>query len=332
MKVLITGGAGFLGQRLARRLLETGTLAAGAGGAVQPIDELRLIDRIAPDPFDARVTAIGGDIGDATLMRDAVADVDVIFHLAAIVSGQAEEDFDLGMRVNLDALRLLLDLARETGRCPRFVQTSSVAVYGGKLPDIVDDDTPLRPSSSYGMQKAVGELWVGDYSRRNYVDGRILRLPTISVRPGKPNRAASSFASGLVREPLSGVDTVCPVGLDTKLWLLSPRGAIEAIVKGAELPTGALGDRRAVNLPGVSVDVRMMIAALEDVGGTQATRHIHYAHDPAIEAIVGSWPAAWDATRALALGFRGDKDFVSIVRAHVEDELGGVVPPAGARA
>jgi nucleoside-diphosphate-sugar epimerase len=332
MKVLITGGAGFLGQRLARRLLEQGTLAAGGDNAVLPIDELVLIDRVAPESFDPRVTTIGGDIGDAALMRDAVAGADVIFHLAAIVSGQAEEDFDLGMRVNLDALRLLLDLCRAAGHCPRLVQTSSVAVYGGELPAIVTDDTPLRPASSYGMQKAVGEMLVGDYSRRNYVDGRILRLPTISVRPGKPNRAASSFASGLIREPLSGQDTICPVALNTKLWLLSPRGAIEGIVAGAELSKGALGDRRAINLPGVSVTVGEMIAALEAVGGPQATAHITYERDPAVEAIVGSWPAAWDSRRALELGFHGDADFTAIVRAHVEDELGGIVPPAKAGA
>jgi nucleoside-diphosphate-sugar epimerase len=321
MKVLITGGAGFLGQRLARRLLEQGTLATGESGAVRTIDQLLLIDRVAPDMPDRRVTAIGGDIGDAALMRDAVAGADVIFHLAAIVSGQAEEDFDLGMRVNLDALRLLLDLCRAAGHRPRFVQTSSVAVYGGELPALVTDDTPLRPSSSYGMQKAVGELLVGDYSRRGFIDGRVLRLPTISVRPGKPNRAASSFASGLIREPLNGEDTICPVSLDTRLWLLSPRAAIDAIVAGAELSGDALGARRAVNLPGVSVQVCEMIAALETVGGSEATAHISYERDPAIEAIVGSWPAAWDISRATQLGFAGDENFEAIVRAHVEDEL-----------
>lgn len=316
MKVLITGGAGFLGHRLARRLLETGTLRG------ERIDQLVLIDRVAPEAFDRRVTSIGGDIGDASIMRDAVAGADVIFHLAAIVSGQAEEDFDLGMRVNLDALRLLLDLARETGRRPRFVQTSSVAVYGGDLPAVVTDDTPLRPSSSYGMQKAVGEFLVGDYSRRGYVDGRILRLPTISVRPGKPNRAASSFASGLIREPLNGEATVCPVSLDTPLWLLSPRGAIDAIVAGAELSSDAIGSQRAINLPGVSVRVGEMIAALEKVGGAEAVARITHAPDPAIEAIVCSWPAAWDTTRATKLGFTGDADFEAIVRAYAEDELG----------
>jgi len=316
MKVLITGGAGFLGQRLARTLLAKGSL----GG--QPIAQLVLVDRVAAEASDPRVTAIAGDIGDVAVMRDAVAGADAIFHLAAIVSGQAEEDFDLGMRVNLDALRLLLDLAREGGRRPRFVQTSSVAVYGGALPAMVTDDTPLRPSSSYGMQKAVGELLVGDYTRRGYVDGRILRLPTISVRPGKPNRAASSFASGLIREPLNGEATVCPVSLDTPLWLLSPRGAIDAIVAGAALSGDALGSQRAINLPGVSVRVGEMIAALEQVGGTQAVARITHAPDPAIEAIVCSWPAAWDTSRAARLGFRGDPDFLSIVRAYAEDELG----------
>jgi D-erythronate 2-dehydrogenase len=321
MKILITGGAGFLGQRLARRLLQRGQIASADGGAPRPIDRIVLVDRVAPPPLDdARIRVVAADIADEAAMRPLIeSDLDLVFHLAAVVSGQAEADFDLGMRVNLDASRQLLDLCRGIGSRPTVVFTSSVAVYGGSGGD-VDDTTPLRPRSSYGTQKAIGELLLSDYSRRGFVDGRILRLPTISVRPGAPNRAASSFASGLIREPLNGVETVCPVPLDLRLWLLSPRQAIESLIAGAELPAPALGDNLALNLPGLSVSVGEMIAALETVGGPAATALIRHQPDPAIEAIVGSWPAACDARRAEALGLTGDADFESIVRAYIEDE------------
>ncbi len=210
MKIVITGGAGFLGQRLARRLLLLGEIAAADDGVRRPVGEIVLVDRIAPpDLGDPRVRAVAADITDAAVMRGVIGpDVDLIFHLAAIVSGAAEADFDLGMGVNLDASRLLLDLARAAGHRPRVVFTSSVAVYGGALPPLVTDDTPLDPRSSYGVQKAIAELLLGDYTRKGFIDGRILRLPTISVRPGAPNKAASSFASGLIREPLNGLPTV----------------------------------------------------------------------------------------------------------------------------
>ena len=201
------------------------------------------------------------------------ADTCSVFHLAAVVSGQAEADFDLGMRVNLDATRLLLDTCRAVGHRPRVVFTSSVAVYGGTLPEVVRDDTAVNPQSSYGAQKAIGELLVSDYSRKGFVDGRVLRLPTISVRPGRPNKAASSFASGIIREPLNGEASVCPVAPDTRVWLLSPRRAIECLVHGHELPAAALGARRAVNLPGISVSAREMVAALERVAGTDVAAH-----------------------------------------------------------
>ncbi len=202
-----------------------------------------------------------------------------------------------------------------------MVFTSSVAVYGGALPAVVTDETPLNPRSSYGAQKAIGELLLADYTRKGFVDGRILRLPTISVRPGAPNKAASSFASGLVREPLNGQPTVCPVGLDLKLWLLSPRRAVDGLIAGAELPSEAFGERRALNLPGLSVSVGEMIAALRRAGGPAAVDLVRHAPDPAVEAIVGSWPAAWDNRRAEALGLKPDADFDAIVRAYVEDEL-----------
>jgi nucleoside-diphosphate-sugar epimerase len=323
MKIVITGGAGFLGQKLARRLLQLEGIAARDDDVVRPIDEVVLIDRgAAPDLGDARVRSVAADITDAQAMGGLIGpDVDLVFHLAAIVSGAAEADFDLGMAINLDASRQLLDLCRAAGHRPRVVFTSSVAVYGGALPPVVTDETQLNPRSSYGVQKAIGELLLGDYTRKGFVDGRILRLPTISVRPGAPNKAASSFASGLIREPLNGQPTVCPVSTDLRLWLLSPRGAIDGIVAGAQLPSSALGEKRALNLPGLSVSVAEMIAALERVGGQAAVDLIRFERDPAVEAIVGSWPGAWDISRAQGLGLKADPDFDAIVRAYVEDDL-----------
>lgn len=320
MKVLVTGGAGFLGQRLARQLLDQGQLT-DSEGALQTITELVLVDVVPAHDFgDVRVTVVTGDIADAFLMRATIdAQTASIFHMAAIVSGQAEADFDLGMRINLDASRLLLDICRELGHKPKVVFTSSVAVYGGQLPDVVQDNTALNPQSSYGAQKAIGELLLNDYSRRGFVDGRVLRLPTISVRPGKPNKAASSFASGIIREPLNGETAVCPVGTDLRLWLLSPRGAIASLIAGHELPGEAFGASRTVNLPGLSVSVGQMIAALEEVAGSEVTARISYAPDPAVERIVKSWPGAWDTARAEALGLTADADFATIIRAHVED-------------
>ena len=320
MKVLITGGAGFLGQRLARQLLAQGQLT-DSHGQLQTIRELVLVDVVAAHDFnDVRVKVVTGDIADGALMRATInTQTTSIFHLAAIVSGQAEADFELGMRINLDASRLLLDICRELGHKPKVVFTSSVAVYGGKLPDVVQDTTALNPQSSYGAQKAIGELLLNDYSRRGFVDGRVLRLPTISVRPGKPNKAASSFASGIIREPLNGEATVCPVATDLRLWLLSPRGAIASLIAGHELAGEMFGASRTVNLPGLSVSVGEMVAALEDVAGSDVTARISYAPDPAIERIVKSWPGAWDTARAEALGLTADVDFASIIRAYMDD-------------
>jgi nucleoside-diphosphate-sugar epimerase len=322
MKVVITGGAGFLGQRLARKILEQGRLT-DSNGRESEVTSLVLVDVVAANDFgDARVKSVVGDIADADLVREVIsADVDSVFHLAAIVSGQAEADFDLGMRINLDATRLLLEACRAHGKQPKFVFTSSVAVYGGKLPELVLDSTALNPRSSYGMQKAIGELLVNEYSRRGFIDGRVLRLPTISVRPGKPNKAASSFASGIIREPLNGEDAVCPVPPETRLWLLSPRGAIAALFSGHELAAESLQDSRTLNLPGLSVTVAEMLAALKRVAGEEAVGRIRWERDATVERIVGGWPAAWDASRARALGLEADADFDAIVRAYIEDDL-----------
>ncbi len=315
MKIVITGGAGFLGQRLARALLDRGSLSGGT------IDELVLLDRAAPAGLsDPRLSFVEGDIADPAVLARAIdARTDAVFHLAAVVSGQAEADFDLGMRVNVEASRLLLEACRTAGNRPCVIFTSSVAVYGGDLPPLVRDETALKPRSSYGAQKAMAELLLGDYSRKGFVDGRVLRLPTISVRPGRPNAAASSFASGIIREPLAGEEAICPVPLETRLWLLSPRSAVAALIHGHELDGAALGDNLAVNLPGLSVTVGEIIDALTRVAGPDVAARIQHQPDATITRIVGSWPAAWDTARAEKLGFGGDAGFDAVIRAHVED-------------
>ncbi len=318
MNVLITGGAGFLGLQLARLLLQRGALQLD--GKAVAIDRLTLLDVVAPQIDDARVRVVTGDLSDPAVLAQAIdRDTGAIFHLAAVVSGQAEADFDLGMRVNLDASRALLETCRRIGHAPRVVFTSSVAVYGGELPPVVQDDTALNPQSSYGVQKAIGELLLSDYSRRGFVDGRVLRLPTISVRPGKPNAAASSFASGIIREPLSGIAANCPVAPDTALWLLSPRGAIQALVNGIELDGARLGTRRVVNLPGLSVTAAQMVEALRRVAGDAVADRVSLQREPRVENIVGTWPAAWDVTRAKALGFESDASFDDVIRAYAQD-------------
>src|SRR5689334_18789840 len=234
MRIVITGGAGFLGSRLARKLLECGPLT-DASGNKRDIRSLVLLDVAAPNVAsdDPRVTVIAGDLADPDVIARAVtADTDTVFHLAAVVSGHAEADFDTGMRVNLDATRGLLERCRKLSPQPKFVFASSLAVFGGALPDPVPDDAALTPQTSYGAQKAICEFLVHDMTRKGFIDGRSLRLPTITVRPGKPNKAASSFASGIIREPLSGIDVICPVGPTTRMWVQSPRAVIDNFIIG----------------------------------------------------------------------------------------------------
>jgi D-erythronate 2-dehydrogenase len=320
MNVLITGGAGFLGQRLAKRLLERGQLDG------QSIDEIVLLDVARPQDEtllnDPRIKAETGDIAErAVLERHIDTNTHAIFHLAAIVSGQAESGFDLGMKINLDASRALLEVCRAAGHVPRVVFTSSVAVYGGTLPDIVQDETALNPQSSYGTQKAIAELLLCDFSRRGFVDGRVLRLPTISVRPGKPNAAASSFASGIIREPLNGERSTCPVDGNTRVWLLSPRSAVNALIAGWEIERAKLGNRPVVNLPGLSVSVNEMVDALREVAGDETASRVDFQLEPRIEKIVYSWPGAWNTDRAQQLGLTGDKTFADVIRAYIADDL-----------
>ena len=327
MKAIVTGGAGFLGSRLARALLERGTLKDGEGRD-QPISKLTLIDVTEPAGIaDGRVSRITGDISDPAVLKSIVdRETGAIFHLAAIVSGMAEADFDLGMRINVDATRTLLELCREAGNRPRLVFTSSVAVFGGDLPPLLNDATPLNPQTSYGIEKAIGEFLVADYTRKGFLDGRSLRLPTITVRPGRPNAAASSFASGIIREPLNGEEGICPVGRDARIWVASPRTAIAALIKANELPSNALGNRRWINVPGISVTAGEMADALERVAGPDVARRIRWARDERIEKMVLGWPAAIDNERALQLGFEVDQNFDAIVRRYMKEDM---VAPVG---
>ncbi len=322
MHVLITGGAGFLGVRLAKQLLLRGTLA-GIGNAQQAIDQITLLDVVpATSIDDPRVRMVAGDIADPRTIAEAFGPQTLsVFHLAAVVSSQAEADFDLGMKVNFDATRLLLERARALGKGPRVVFTSSVAVFGGTLPDCVVDTTAATPQSSYGTQKAMGELLIADYSRRGFIDGRALRMPTVSVRPGAPNKAASSFASGIIREPLNGHDAVCPVAPETVMWLVSPRTAVDNLIHGHEVGGTALAASRVLNLPGLSVSVGEMVAALQRAAGDEAVKRIHWQPDEAVMRIVNSWPGKFATNRADALGFLHDSNYNDIVRAYVEDDF-----------
>src|SRR5437660_7327926 len=279
MRIVITGGCGFLGRRVALKLL-------AEGSPLGPIDELVLFDNAPsalPLPDDKRLTITTGDIADPTTVARVIAPgTDAVFHLAAVVSGQAEADTDLGYRVNLDGTRAVLDACRALGTAPRLVFASSLAVYGGRLPASVGDDTALTPQTSYGTQKAIGELLVNDYSRKGFVDGRALRLPTVVVRPGRPNRAASTFASSIIREPLSGQDTVCPVTPDTVMALASPRRIVEGLVHALALPGTAFGASRSLQLLGFSVAVGEVAAALRRAGGEVAYARIRWQPDPQI--------------------------------------------------
>jgi nucleoside-diphosphate-sugar epimerase len=327
MRIVITGGAGFLGRRLADKLLERGTLHA-QDGAERRIERITLVDVVTPrGSTDPRMATATGDIADPDLLTRVIGpDTTSVFHLAAIVSGMAEADFDLGMRINLDATRQLLDVCRDVGARPRVVFTSSVAVYGGDMPDIVLDTTALNPQTSYGTQKAVAELLIGDYTRKGFIDGRVLRLPTISVRPGRPNAAASSFASGIVREPLNGQEAVCPVDPEARMWVLSPSTVIKCLIAGHETAPDAFGSSRAVNLPGLSVSAGEMVAALERVAGREVAARVRWERDPRIARMVAGWPGQWDTSRARSLGFPGDDTFDQIIRDYIRESLTG--PPA----
>ncbi len=310
MQIIITGGGGFLGQKLARALLHSSL----------PFSELLLVDIQAPPALaDPRIRCLQADLTAPGVAESLISErTTVVYHLAAIVSSHAEQDFDLGWQVNLDTTRSLLEACRHARPGIRFVFTSSLAVYGGPLPELVNDGTALTPTSSYGTQKAMGELLVNDYSRKGYVDGLALRLPTICVRPGKPNRAASSFVSSIIREPLQGEVTVCPVSPDLRLWLSSPATVVANFLLAATLPRG---DARSINLPGISVTVGEMLTALTQAGGQAARDRVQFAADPAIERIVASWPGRIDNQRASALGFMADRTFADIIDSFITHDM-----------
>jgi D-erythronate 2-dehydrogenase len=326
VNVVITGGAGFLGSRLARELLAAGSLAV-AGSGPQPITQLTLVDRV-PAPADLagdeRVTAVCGDLGEllesAYPQWNGLADADVIFHLAAAVSGECEADFDLGMRANLRATESLLARCRALGTNPVVVYSSSVAVFGGSeehpLPAVVTDQTLPNPQTSYGVQKFIGEQLLADYTRKGFLRGRAIRLMTVTVRPGRPNAAASGFLSGIIREPLAGQRAVCPVGPETEVALASPAKAIDGLLCAATSPDQAWGGRTAVNLPALTVSVGEMTDTLERVAGPDVAALIDWVPDPVVERMFATWPGRVHSERAARLGLTPDPDVAAIISLH----------------
>jgi nucleoside-diphosphate-sugar epimerase len=322
MEILITGGAGFLGQQLIARLLAQRALRLHeAGGARDAsVDRIVCFDQGEGAIRDARVRNVAGDIADPAQVRALLTrDTGAVVHLAAVVSGTAEADFDLGMRVNLDGTRHLLEACRALGTAPRVLFSSSIAVFGGALPPVVTDATTPTPQGSYGIQKLIGELLVQDYTRKGFVDGRAVRVPTVVVRPGRPNGAASGFASGIIREPLAGLEAPLPVPPETEMWVASPRAVVGMLLHALALAPADWGWHRSLNLPGLTVSMHEEIAALRAVAGDAVAARIKAAPDESVMRLVRTWAARFDTARAASMGFVADADFASIVRAYVED-------------
>src|SRR3954469_5332792 len=326
MHVLVIGAAGMVGRKLIERLAREGRLGERtiahltAADVVEP--EVVAACRGCPFPLKPAV----GDFSEPGEAEKLVAGrPGVIFHLAAIVSAEAEADFDKGYRINLDGTRRLFEAVRRTGDgyMPRLIFTSSIAVFGAPFPDAIGDEFLTAPLTSYGTQKAIGELLLSDYSRRGFFDGVGIRLPTICVRPGKPNLAASGFFSGIIREPLAGQEARLPVPKSVRHWHASPRAAIGFLLHAATLDTAKLGTRRNLSMPGVSVTVGEQIEALRRIAGEGAVKRIREEPDATVQKIVEGWPRNFDPQRALQLGFKADSSFDEIIRIHIEDELGG---------
>jgi nucleoside-diphosphate-sugar epimerase len=328
MRILVVGGAGMVGAKLAERLACDGVLAG------EPIGCVSLADIVEPTPpalATFGIDTVVADLAEQGVAGNLVADrPDVIFHLAAVVSGAAEADLEQGYRTNLDGTRALLEGVRKTGHGyrPRVVFASSIAVFGAPFPQLIGDDRCLTPLTSYGTQKAIAELLLSDYSRRGFLDGIAIRLPTICVRPGKPNQAASGFFSSIIREPLNGEEAVLPVPDDTRHWHASPRSAVGFLIHAATIDAVAFGERRCLTMPGVSVTVAEQIEALRRVAGENVVRRIRREPDETIMRIVAGWPSNFDTQLANALGFRAETDFEQIIRIHIEDELDGAIPGA----
>jgi nucleoside-diphosphate-sugar epimerase len=306
-RTLVIGAAGMIGRKL-----------------VQKLDGELILHDVVPFEGASAVSDLSAP-GEAEKL--IARRPDTIFHLAAVVSGEAEADFDKGYRVNLDGTRRLFEAIRKENYRPRVVFTSSIAVFGAPFPEAIGDEFLNAPLTSYGTQKAISELLLSDYSRRGFFDGIGIRLPTICVRPGKPNKAASGFFSGIIREPLDGQEAVLPVPESVRHWFASPRAAIGFLLHAARLDSAQLGTRRNLSMPGVAATVGEQIAALRKVAGEKAARLIRRAPDPTIARIVEGWPRNFDAQRALSLGFRADASFEEIIRIHIEDELQGKLPP-----
>jgi D-erythronate 2-dehydrogenase len=323
MHILITGAAGMIGRKLTARLIADGALNG------QPIDRLTLLDVDAPQRPDgsaARVDAVAADLAEAAAAPAAIADrPEVIFHLAGVVSGEAEVDFEKGMRVNLDGSRALLEAIRTAGGNyrPKFIFASSIAVFGAPFAEAIPDDFHTTPLTSYGTEKAIVELLLADYTRRGFLNGIGIRLPTINVRPGRPNKAASGFFSSIIREPLNGEEAVLPVEETVLHWHASPRAAVGFLIHAAGLDNEKIGPRVNLTMPGVACTVAEQIAALRRIAGDKVAARIRHAPDPLIMRMVAGWPTRFEARRALALGFRAEASFDDIIRVHIADELGG---------
>ncbi|KWV51660.1 NAD-dependent epimerase [Rhizobium altiplani] len=325
MHIAIIGAAGMIGRKLTTRLVADGRLAG------QAINRLSLVDVItpaAPEGFTGRVETSAVDVSaPGQAARIVASRPDVVFHLAAIVSGEAELDFEKGYGINLEGTRALLEAIRaahlQDGYRPCFVFTSSIAVFGAPFPEVIPDDFNLTPLTSYGTQKAMGELLLADYTRRGFIDGIGIRLPTICIRPGKPNKAASGFFSGIVREPLAGQEATLPVPETVRHWHASPRSAVGFLVHAASIDLQPLGARRSLTMPGVSATVGEQIEALRKIAGEKVVSLIRREPDELVMKIVSGWPQAFEAERAKELGFVADASFEDIIRVHIEDELGG---------
>jgi nucleoside-diphosphate-sugar epimerase len=327
MRILIIGAAGMVGRKLTERLVRDGLLGGRAISAMVLADTTRGADLLAADATGP-VEIVAGDLTDPGVAASLIASrPDLIVNLAAVVSGEAESDLEKGYRVNLDAMRHLLEAIRlaGSGYAPRLVFSSSIAVFGPPMPDVIADDHPTTPATSYGTQKAIVELLLTDYTRRGLVDGIAIRLPTICVRPGAPNLAASGFFSNIIREPLHGRPAILPVATDVRHWFASPRAAVGFLIHAATMDASALGRRRSLTMPGLSATVGDEIEALRRVAGDDAVALIRSEPDPTIAGIVDGWPRGFDARRALELGFAAETDFEEIVRVYVEDEMGGAV-------
>ncbi len=329
MKILIIGAAGMVGAKLTRRLLDEGQLDG------KQITQLSLVDIVEPgvtaadDASSITINTQAVDLTQSGVAEQLISDQpDVIYHLAAIVSGEAEADFDKGYRINLDGTRDLLEAIRsgheQNGYTPKFIFTSSIAVYGAPFPDKIHDEFLHAPMTSYGTQKAICELLLADYNRRGFLQGIGLRLPTICIRPGKPNLAASGFFSNILREPINGIPAVLPVDDTVRHWFASPRAAIGFLVKSASLTREDMGSRCNINLPGLSATVAQQIESLERVVGSDAVKLIKREPDAVIRGIVANWAEDFDPARAIALGFEAESSFDEIIRVYLEDEM-----PAG---